>query len=426
MKTKIVKSLQKSITASVTMPGSKSYTNRALIMAALTNGSVKLMNPLVSDDTEAMMSCLEAIGIRIQKEENAIIVENDISEIQDQTYDLFARISGTTIRFILALACVVPGIKKVFGSEGLNKRPIGTLVEGLKQLGASIQYEAEEGYPPVIVSSSKLHAGTVTLHGDISSQFFSALLMIAPVIGDLTIAVEGNQISKSYIDITLSMMKEWGVNVENQHYQKYLIKGNQSYEMKEYVIEGDFSAAGYFFAIAALTKSTITLQNMNADSVQGDKEFLNILEQMGNEVRYGKNEITMIGHGVKPLEVDMEQCPDQAQTLAVLSAFAPGKTVLTGVRSLRVKETERVKAVQQELLKMGIQTESPNADTLIIHGGNPVSASIDTYGDHRMAMSFAVAGTVLSGMKINNPEVVNKTFPEFWEKLEQIEVKTSS
>lgn len=418
--------LHKSVIATVSIPGSKSYTNRALIMAALTKGPVKLINPLVSDDTEAMISCLEEVGIKIQKEENAFIVENDISSIKDQQYDLFARISGTTIRFILALACIIPGTKKVYGAEGLNKRPIGHLVDGLKQLGADISYEDKEGYPPVVVASNKLTNGTIRLNGDVSSQFFSALLMIAPVIGDVTIEVEGNQISKSYIDITISMMKEWGVTVENQNYQKYVIKGNnQSYAMKEYVIEGDFSAAGYFFAIGALTQSTITLQNMNAESVQGDKQFLDILEKMGNDGKCAENEITIIGKGVKVVEVDMEQCPDQAQTLAVLAAFAPGKTVMKGIRSLRVKETERVKALETELAKMGIKTESTH-DTLTIYGGNPKAATIDTYGDHRMAMSFAVAGTKLSGMKINNPDVVNKTFPDFWEKLDELHLKQVS
>ncbi len=411
--------LTQPVTATIEIPGSKSYTNRALIMAALTKGPVKLLNPLESDDTEAMISCLTSFGIHIKKEANAFIVENDISDITDKEYELCANISGTTIRFILALACIVPGTKSIYGEEGLNKRPIGNLVDGLKQLGAAINYQDKAGYPPLKVMSSQLKAGTVKLHGDVSSQFFSALLMIAPVIGDLTIEVEGNQISKSYIDITISMMKEWGVEVENHEYQRYVIKGGQSYTMKEYSIEGDFSAAGYFFAIGALTKSTITLKNMNAESVQGDKQFLDILEQMGNNGSCAENEITIIGKGVKPVEVDMEQCPDQAQTLAVLAAFAKGKTVMTGIRSLRVKETERVKAIETELAKMGIKTESTH-DTLTIYGGDPKPATIDTYGDHRMAMSFAVAGTVLPGMKINNPEVVNKTFPEFWKKLEEL------
>ena len=186
-----------------------------------------------------------------------------------------------------------------------------------------------------------------------------------------------------------------------------------------YTIEGDYSAAAYFFAIAALTHSTITVQILNPRSVQGDRLFLDVLKEMGNTVIYGKNGVTLRGSGVKPLpKVDMLRMPDQAQTLAVLTAFAEGKTTLTGIRSLRVKETERVRALQTELKKMGIKTESTQ-DTLTIYGGNPKPAIIDTYNDHRMAMSFAVAGAKLSGIKINNPEVVNKTFPQFWDVLQR-------
>ncbi|CAN5173661.1 hypothetical protein BH09PAT2_BH09PAT2_00740 [soil metagenome] len=410
----------------ISIPGSKSYTNRALIMAALTFHPVVIKNPLKSDDTEAMIYCLQELGIQIVTKENEIHVIGDIRDIKDHEYNLNTRISGTTIRFITALAAIVPGIKKIFGLEGLNKRPIGVLVDGLKMLGVDIEYTDKEGFPPVIIKSSLFSSQHTLLHGDVSSQYFSALLMIAPVAGGLTIDVEGNQISKSYIDMTIGMMQEWGVIVKNLDYNRYIVAPGQSYKMKEYIVEGDYSGAGYFFAIAALTGSTLTLQNLNSHSSQGDKNFVNILQQMGNTIKYGDNSVTIQGYGIKPLNVDMEQCPDQAQTLAVLAAFADGVTTMKGVRSLRVKETERVKAVQQELAKMGIRTESPDVDTLIIYGGNPKAAIIDTYGDHRMAMSFAVAGAKIPGMKINNPEVVNKTFPDFWKKLENIGIMITS
>ena len=316
--------------------------------------------------------------------------------------------------------CIVPGVKKIFGEAGLNKRPIGDLVLGLKQLGAKIEYENQDRFPPIIVKSNKLQNGEVYLSGEVSSQFISALLMISPIVDGVTIQVDGDQISKSYIDITIAMMSDWGVKVENYDYKKYVIPSNQKYIMKNYVIEGDYSAAGYFAAIAALTKSKIRIKNLNPHSVQGDRQFLTILEKMGNKITYRTNEVTIEGNCVKPVEVNMELCPDQAQTLAVLAAFAKGKSVLTGVRSLRIKETERIKALRKELGKMKIKTESPNNDTLIIFGGDPKPAEIETYNDHRMAMSFAVAGTILDGMVIKNPEVVNKTFPEFWKKLAQI------
>ncbi len=420
MKTIELIPISEPVTRTVGLPGSKSYTNRALIMAALTKGSVTLINPLESDDTEAMINCLQVLGIKITKNNNRFIIENDISDIKDINYELNVNLSGTTIRFILALACIVPGVKRIFGGGGLNKRPIGDLVNALRQLGASIEYENKEEYPPLIVKSEQLSSHLVKLNGTISSQFLSAILMISPLIGGLTIEIDGDQISKSYIDITLSMMKEWNVHVENKNYKRYIISPNQKYKMNEYIVEGDYSAAGYYGAIAALTYSTITLKNLKADSVQGDKEFFKILEKMGNKITYSSNGITIEGKAVLPVIINMEQCPDQAQTLAVLSSFAKGTNTLTGVRSLRVKETERVKALQNELSKMDIKTESPDEDTLIIYGGNPKAAEIDTYGDHRMAMSFAVAGTKLNGMKINNPKVVNKTFPDFWNELKKI------
>lgn len=411
-----IKPLANSITATVEIPGSKSYTNRALLMAALTKGTVTLHNPLYSDDTEAMIECLKELGIPIVTEPDKIVVAGDIFELKDQgrTIELFARDSGTTIRFLLALICLVPGIKSLTGSPRLQERPIRPLVHALRQLGASI----ESDRAPLTVSTSQLHAGKTELSGTVSSQFLSALLMIAPVVEDLTITVPDQQISQPYINMTIGMMKDWGVLVDNQGYKEYHIPAGQAYGMSDYRIEGDFSSAGYFAALAALTKSTITLRNMNPHSAQGDRQFLAILEQMGSTITSGVNSIMIQGKGVRPVEVNMEACPDQAQTLAVLAAFADGVTRLTGVRSLRVKETERVKALETELAKMDIRTESTE-DSLTIYGGKPKPAIIDTYNDHRMAMSFAIAGTALDGIEINDPHVVHKTFPTFWDRLAQ-------
>lgn len=415
--------LEKSIKAEVTIPGSKSYTNRALLMAAMTKDTVKIINPLLSDDTKAMMQCLQTLGVKINVLEDSIEVIGSIHDIKDNNYVLDADLSGTTIRFILPLLSLVPGVKTLKGKEELNKRPIKVLIDALRQLGAQIDYIDREGYPPLRITSSTLNAGTVTLDGSISSQYFSALLMVAPMIGDLTIEVEGVQVSKPYIDMTIDTMKQFGVNVVNKEYRKYIVPNKQSYKIKQYIVEGDFSSAGYFLAIAALTKSTFTLKNLNPNSVQADRKILTILEEMGSKITYGENEITIRGEGIKAVEVNMIDFPDQAQTLAVLAAFADGTTKLSGIQSLRVKETERVIALENELKKMGIHTSS-SADQLIIYGGSPRPARINTYGDHRMAMSFAVAGTKLAGMEIRGPDVVSKTFPDFWEKLKSISIKT--
>jgi 3-phosphoshikimate 1-carboxyvinyltransferase len=419
-KTLEITPLKQPICASVRIPGSKSYTNRALIMAALTQGLVSLKNPLYSEDTEAMIGCLRTLGLNIQTEPDQITVDGEISSIRDQDYQLFAHDSGTTIRFMLALLCIVPGLKIIQGSKRLNERPIRDLVDALRELGAKIEYCGREGELPVKIRSSTLSGQSVHLKGAISSQFCSALLLIAPsLLNGLTLHMEGPLISKPYVDMTLDCMRDWGVQVIHPEEGTYLIPKGQSYQKKQYIIEGDFSSAGYFFAIAVLTKSKITVENLNPHSAQADRKFLTILEKMGNPVIYEENKISIQGKEIQAKEVDMEDCPDQVMTLAVLAAFAQGVTKISGVRSLRVKETERVIALKNELGKMGIRTEDTH-DTLTIYGGSPHAALIDTYNDHRMAMAFAVAGTHLPGMIIHHPHVVNKTFPTFWEILESL------
>jgi 3-phosphoshikimate 1-carboxyvinyltransferase len=415
-----VSALKRPITKTIEIPGSKSYTNRALVMAALTKGPVTLYNPLHSEDTEAMIGCLRTLGLRIEASSNCIIVYDDISIVQNKSYELFAKDSGTTIRFLLALLCLTSGIKVIRGNARLNERPIKDLVDALRLLGGKIDYLEKEGQLPLKIHSSALRLESeVTINASMSSQFFSALLMIAPLLNGLKIRLRDDLISRPYVDMTIHAMHEWGVDVLQVDNGGYHILSGQSYQQNQYVIEGDFSSAGYFFAIAALTRSTITLKNLNSYSIQADRKFLNILAQMGNEVSMSNQGITITGKQILPQSLDMEECPDQVQTMAVLAAFARGVTKISGVRSLRLKETERVEALKNELAKMGIKTEDTH-DTLTIYGGTPHAAIIDTYSDHRMAMAFAVAGTKLPGMKIRHPEVVNKTFPTFWDKLRSL------
>ncbi len=419
MQTIEITRLEKPVNATIAVPGSKSYTNRALIMAALTRGPVTLYNPLYSADTEAMIACLRTLGLKIQASPDQIIVHDDISIIQNRPHELFAHDSGTTIRFLTALLCLTPGTKVIRGTQRLNERPIHDLVVALRQLGANIEYIEKDGQPPLKIHSSNLAKSEVTVDTSMSSQFLSALLMIAPLLNGLRIRHNGPVPSKPYIDMTISAMQDWGIDVLQPEDEGYFIPSKQHYQKEDCVVEGDFSSAGYFFAIGALTQSTITLSNLNANSVQADRKFLDILARMGNKTTISDRGITIFGNQILPLSLDMEDCPDQVQTMAVLAVFAKGITKISGVRSLRVKETERVQALKNELAKMGIKTEDTH-DTLTIYGGNPHPATIDTYGDHRMAMAFAVAGTKLSGMKISNPQVVNKTFPGFWNKLRSL------
>lgn len=403
---------------SIDVPGSKSYTNRALLLAALTKGTVTLHNPLLSDDTEAMITCLRQLGLRIDTAGDRILVHDDISSIQDRPYELFAHDSGTTLRFLLPLLCSIPGTKVLKGSPRLNERPIRALVDALRLLGGKIAYLEKEGQSPLKIASSTLSGEVVSIDPSLSSQFVSAVLMIAPLLNGLMIRFTGKLISKPYVDMTVQMMREWGADVFSSGEDEFYVPSG-IYQKESYPIEGDFSSAAYFWAIAALTGATITINNLNPRSLQGDRKFLTLLEKMGNTVLITPEGISVKGEQILPLSIDMEECPDQVQTMAVLAAFANGPTTIFGVRSLRVKETERVQGLKNELGKMGIKTADTH-DTLTIQGGHPRPATIETYGDHRMAMAFAVAGTRLPGMKIQNPHVVNKTFPTFWDKLRSL------
>lgn len=411
------------VDAKISIPGSKSYTNRALIIASLSENPVKIFNPLICDDTRAMAHCLKALGFSVVFKKNLIEVRSDLKAVK-KTCKLNAHLSGTTIRFMLALSVATSGTKTIFGKDQLNKRPIGELVLALSELGAKIKYLQKEGFPPLKVFPARLKKKTVGINGTISSQFLSALLMIAPAIKGLELKVKGKQISRPYIDMTIDLMNYFGVRVVNKGYRSYFVSPDQKYLAKDYTVEGDLSSAGYFFAIAALTKSTISVENLNPLSKQADMKLLRILSEMGSKISFAKNRITVAGEGVKPVDINMQDCPDQIPTVAVLAAFASGMSKISGISSLRIKETDRVFALQQELKKMGIKTAA-SKNTLTIWGGNPKACSIKTYGDHRMAMSFAIAGTKLAGMKIINPDVVNKTFPQFWQRLAVLGSKTS-
>ena len=393
------------------VPGSKSYTNRCLIMAALTKGAVSLKNPLYSEDTEAMIGCLRTLGLTIETLCDQIVVSNAIDSVREGGYELFARDSGTTVRFITALSCIVPGIKTIYGTERLNERPIRDLVDGLGQMGARIELSDSE--LPLKVFSSELSGSAIRLRGDLSSQFLSALLLISPHLREgLSIEMETPLISKPYIDMTIGCMSDWGVEVIEKE-GRYFVPPGQSYRMSEYRIEGDFSSASYFFAIAALKRERVEVENLNPLSKQADRKFLELLETMGNRVSWRGNRLIFEGKGIGAQTVDMGDCPDQAMTMAVLGAFAEGVTRISGLKSLRLKECDRIEAVQSNLGKMGIRVEV-DSETLLVYGGNPRATEIETYGDHRIAMAFAVAKERLPGLVIKNREVVNKTFPEFW------------
>lgn len=406
--------------ARVVVPGSKSITNRALIIAALAEGETTLVSPLHSDDTERMRECIAALGADVvEPEKGRLVIRGSGGKFQAPAEPLFAGNSGTTIRFLTAAAALAPAGAKVLldGNARMRERPIQDLVDALNQLGVGAKSLRANGCPPVELPGGGIAGGRCRVAGGISSQYLSALLIAAPLAkNDVTIDVEGDLVSKPYAEITLDVMRAFGVEVKNESYQTFHIPAGQCYQGRTYAIEPDASNATYFLAAAALTGGTVTVEGLGTTSIQGDARFVDVLEQMGCRVSQEADRFTVTGpKRLKPINIDLEAMPDTAQTTAVLAAFADGESVIEGIGNLRVKETDRIAAVAIELGKMGVSVEEGRDFWRITPpAGGLHGAAIDTYDDHRMAMSFAVAGLAVPDVVINDAGCVAKTFPSFW------------
>jgi 3-phosphoshikimate 1-carboxyvinyltransferase len=413
--------------------GSKSYTNRSLIIAALASGESKLSLASISADSEAMTDALRLLGVSIEEETGphgtSLIVEGTGGALNPYHGEINVGPAGTTMRFLAALCAAIPGIDVVLsGSERMHARPIKELVTALRSLGAEIEYIGTEGCPPLrIRSRTHLKGGTITMNGTVSSQFISAILLTAPLnTNKLVVEIEGEQISKSYIDMTLQSVREFGVTIANESYKRYVCAAGQKYQPRATQIEGDASGASYLWGLAAISSGKVTVKNVNPQSAQGDIHFPEVLMRMGCSVSSGSRSITVTGpKTLKGIEIDMSNMPDVAQTLAVIAAFAQGATTMRGLSTLRVKETDRIAALHAELEKVGIRSEE-GPDYLIVHGGHPHGARIKTYDDHRMAMSFAMMATRVPDIEIEEPHVVEKSFPTFWDALAESGVQVKS
>lgn len=416
----IVHPLIKPIDAKVNVPGSKSFTNRALIVAALANGVTRLHGASDSNDSGILIKLLDRLGVGIIEYDGIVEVHGNGGKFEEFNGMLNVEDAGTVMRFLTALCCLVPGEITLGGTDRMNRRPIKELVNALRHLGAEISCLENEGFPPIKISGGTLKGGTVRMNGSVSSQFISALLMIAPLLEkDTEIHIEGEQVSEPYIDMTNSVMSEFGIEL-NRADKYYMVNGNSAYKACEYRVEGDASSASYLFALAALSKSKVEVLNVPGKSLQGDVKFADVLEEMGCKVVRSKSSITVTGPAeLNAVKVNMQNMPDVAQTLAVLAAFAKGETVIKGLKTLQHKESKRITALQNELTRMGV-TCSSGDDFIKIKGGNPKVALINTYSDHRMAMAFAIAGVRVEGISIESPGVVKKSFPTFWETLKAI------
>ena len=407
------------------VPGSKSYTNRALTIAAMADGQSTLRGALVSDDTRVARAALEDLGIKVDFDEGAFRVHGMGGRFSDPGVPLYLGNSGTATRFLTAMMTLQGFSSVITGNERMQERPIADLLTALNELGAEAVSERGNGCPPVHVGGTRMQGGRATVSGAISSQFLSALLMAAPYAQqDVTLEVRDTLVSVPYVDLTLDIMARFGVEVEHDDYKLFRIPGRQVYTARDYQIEGDASSASYYWGLAALLGQSMCVTNVPSDSVQGDTHFLQVLERMGCTVSQRGGWHVAGPQQLRPLgDIDLNALPDAAMTVAVLAAFCEGESRLCNIGNLRVKETDRLHALVTELRKIGAAvTELP--DGLLIQGDPDAlhGAEIDTYDDHRMAMCFGMAGARLPGIRIREPGCVAKTYPEFWDDLGRIGV----
>jgi 3-phosphoshikimate 1-carboxyvinyltransferase len=405
--------------ATVGVPGSKSYTQRALVISALAEGKTLLKNPLFSEDTRHMTEALRRLGAEIVSSGEELIVTGTAGRIARPAGGIHLGNNGTAMRFLAGVASLGAGDFLLTGDRRLCERPMKPLLDALRVLGADSTCRGKDGCPPVVIHARGLSGGGVFFDGTESSQYISSILISAPYAsGDVEIALGGAAVSRPYIDMTVDVMNAFGVPVEKDGGSGFRVRGGRCYRGGRFVVEADASSASYFFLAAALCGGRVRVIRLNPQTLQGDIGFVRILEDLGCSVSAGDSWVEVVGRELPSGEraFDMGNMPDMVPTLAVLSAVRPGRTVVRNVAHLRVKESNRLEALVRELKKVGIGA-AETADGLTIEGGRPRGAEIETYDDHRIAMSFAVLGLVVGGIRIRDRACVGKSFPGFWEEM---------
>lgn len=414
------------IRGSIQPPGSKSITNRALVIAALAEGSSTLRGALASEDTQVMIESLARLGVRVVESDAGatLQVAGCGGKVPNAAADLFIGNSGTTVRFLTAMLAACSGKFRLDGVPRMRERPIADLIATLNKLGSDVRSELNTGCPPVLIAADGLRGGTANIRGDVSSQFLSALLMAAPYAREtVNLIVDGVLVSQPYVHMTLGLMRDFGVTVPAGDLTQFNIPGSQRYRGREYLIEPDASAASYFWGAAAVSGGDVTVRGLSRDALQGDVAFVDCLAQMGCEVQDVAGGIRVIGKQLHGVDVDMNAISDTAQTLGVVALFADGPTTIRGIAHVRHKETDRIGDLARELRKFGAVVDefddglriTPPASYEKFSG-----ASIATYNDHRMAMSLALAGLKLPGVVINDPGCTAKTYPNFFGDLQKL------
>ena len=408
------------LNATVEVPGSKSYTQRALVVACLAEGRSMLSNALISEDTRYLVEALRFLGAEIVISGSDIAITGTGGKIHNPGRVILLGNNGTALRFLTTLASLGKGEYILDGSSRLRERPLLPLLDALKILG--VQFQSRDGYPPVKIDAEGLKGGSVAFADVESSQYISSLLIGAPYAGgDIEIALTGRTVSQPYIDMTMDVMGHFGAEVITREKKLFNVRSGRHYRGQRYIIEGDASSASYFFLAAALCRGRVKVVNMNPASLQGDINILGIMESLGCSVVRGDAWVEVTGGPLREGDVlfDMGNMPDMVPTLAVLAAFRQGQTIITNVSHLRVKESDRIAALVNELKRIGVAAKE-TADGLIIDGGKPHGACIETYNDHRIAMSFAMAGLAVPGIRIKDRHCVGKSFPGFWDELSRL------
>jgi 3-phosphoshikimate 1-carboxyvinyltransferase len=410
------------LNTTVRVPGSKSLTNRALLIASLAKGTTHLTNALFSDDSCYFAKALQTLGFDLQLDEanHEMTVSGLGGIIPSRKAELFIGNAGTAARFLSAFLTLGHGEYRLDGDSRMRERPIQDLIDALHQLG--VEVEAKNNCPPVEIFANGLPGGKTKIAGDISSQFLSALLMVAPYARspvDIEVITELN--SKPYVDMTIAVMKDFGVEIERHGYERFIIQPSSFIPLRSYSVESDASAASYFFAAPAICRGTIRVDNISRHSKQGDISFLDILQQMGCMIQEAENMIEVTGTDtLTGVDVDMRDIPDTAQTLAVIAPFAASPTRIRGIASARLKETDRVHATCTELRRLGVRVDEHEDGMTIYPYYELQPAMIRTYTDHRMAMAFSLIGLRFDGVSIENPACVSKTFPDFFDVLDTL------
>lgn len=418
----------KKVGGSVNVPGSKSLSNRALLLAALASGETHLTNLLDSEDIHHMLNALTKLGINYRlsdcKTECWVTGNAGVFNVSDKNgpVSLFLGNAGTAMRPLCAALACSQGQFELTGEPRMEERPIGALVDSLRQAGAEIEYLKNTDYPPLMIKGQLLQGGEVTVDGSVSSQFLTALLMSAPLFSqDTTIRISGELVSKPYIDITLDTIAKFGITIENQSYQKFVVKGNQQYQAPgHFMVEGDASSASYFLAAGAIKGGTVRVTGIGKNSIQGDIKFAEVLEKMGAKINWQDEYIEVTGAPLKAVDLDLNHIPDAAMTIATAALFAEGTTTIRNIYNWRVKETDRLAAMSAELRKVGATVVEGEDFISITPTPNLKHAAIDTYNDHRVAMCFSLVALSDTAVTINDPGCTAKTFPDYFTRFETI------